>query len=122
MISSTVLIHPTTWFLMGAVLLPFLNKREKLKKTVLIGIPLIAFALIHSTSTRRSMTSSEKQPTGRPNASLRRSPETRAGLHRKNAGFSEIQQIAGRIALRLRGPSGEAISGVPQSPALSGGR
>jgi multicomponent Na+:H+ antiporter subunit D len=47
MISSTVLIHPTTWFLMGAVLLPLLNKREKLKKTVLIGIPLIAFALIH---------------------------------------------------------------------------
>jgi multicomponent Na+:H+ antiporter subunit D len=32
---------------MGAVLLPLLNKREKLKKTVLIGIPLIAFALIH---------------------------------------------------------------------------
>jgi multicomponent Na+:H+ antiporter subunit D len=47
MISSTVLIHPTTWFLMGAVLLPLLNKREKLKKTVLIGIPLIAFTLIH---------------------------------------------------------------------------
>ena len=47
MISSTVLIHPTTWFLMGAVLLPFLNKREKLKKTVLIGIPIIAFTLIH---------------------------------------------------------------------------
>jgi multicomponent Na+:H+ antiporter subunit D len=32
---------------MGAVLLPLLNKREKLKKTVLIGIPLIAFTLIH---------------------------------------------------------------------------
>jgi multicomponent Na+:H+ antiporter subunit D len=32
---------------MGAVLLPLLNNREKLKKTVLIGIPLIAFALIH---------------------------------------------------------------------------
>jgi multicomponent Na+:H+ antiporter subunit D len=47
MISSTVLIHPTTWFLMGAVLLPLLNNKEKLKKTVLIGIPLIAFALIH---------------------------------------------------------------------------
>lgn len=47
MISSTVLIHPTTWFLMGAVLLPLLNNREKLKKIVLIGIPLIAFALIH---------------------------------------------------------------------------
>ncbi|MBW2407983.1 MAG: Na(+)/H(+) antiporter subunit D [Deltaproteobacteria bacterium] len=47
MISSTVLIHPTTWFLMGAVLLPFLSKKEKLKKTVLVGIPLIAFALIH---------------------------------------------------------------------------
>ncbi|MGB2689471.1 MAG: Na(+)/H(+) antiporter subunit D [Desulfobacterales bacterium] len=47
MISSTVLIHPTTWFLMGAVLLPLLNKREKLKKTVLVGIPLIAFTLIH---------------------------------------------------------------------------
>ncbi|PLX45665.1 MAG: Na(+)/H(+) antiporter subunit D [Desulfobacteraceae bacterium] len=45
--SSTVLIHPTTWFLMGAVLLPLLNKREKLKKTVLIGIPIIAFTLIH---------------------------------------------------------------------------
>ena len=47
MISSKVLIHPTTWFLMGAVLLPLLNNKEKLKKTVLIGIPLIAFALIH---------------------------------------------------------------------------
>lgn len=47
MISSTVLIHPTTWFLMGAVLLPFLSKKERLKKTVLVGIPLIAFALIH---------------------------------------------------------------------------
>jgi len=47
MISSTVFIHPTTWFLMGAVLLPLLNSKEKLKKTVLIGIPLIAFALIH---------------------------------------------------------------------------
>jgi len=47
MISSSVLIHPTTWFLMGAVLLPFLNNKEKLKKTVLIGIPLIAFTIIH---------------------------------------------------------------------------
>jgi multicomponent Na+:H+ antiporter subunit D len=47
MISSTVLIHPTTWFIMGAVLLAFLNKKEKLKKTVLIGIPIIAFILIH---------------------------------------------------------------------------
>jgi multicomponent Na+:H+ antiporter subunit D len=47
MISSTIFIHPATWFLMGAVLLPLLNKREKLKKTVLIGIPLIAFTLIH---------------------------------------------------------------------------
>jgi multicomponent Na+:H+ antiporter subunit D len=32
---------------MGAGLLPLLNRREKLKKTVLIGIPLIAFTLIH---------------------------------------------------------------------------
>jgi multicomponent Na+:H+ antiporter subunit D len=32
---------------MGAVLLPLLSRREKLKKTVLIGIPLIAFTLIH---------------------------------------------------------------------------
>jgi multicomponent Na+:H+ antiporter subunit D len=32
---------------MGAVLLPFLNNKEKLKKTVLIGIPLIAFTVIH---------------------------------------------------------------------------
>jgi len=32
---------------MGAVLLSLLNNKEKLKKTVLIGIPLIAFALIH---------------------------------------------------------------------------
>lgn len=47
MISSSVLIHPTTWFLMGAVLLPFMNNKEKLKKTVLIGIPLIAFTIIH---------------------------------------------------------------------------
>jgi multicomponent Na+:H+ antiporter subunit D len=47
MISSTVLIHPTTWFLGGAVLLPFLDKKDKLRKAVLIGIPLIAFTLIH---------------------------------------------------------------------------
>jgi multicomponent Na+:H+ antiporter subunit D len=47
MISSTILIHPTTWFLGGAVLLPFLDKKDKLRKTVLIGIPLIAFTLIH---------------------------------------------------------------------------
>jgi multicomponent Na+:H+ antiporter subunit D len=47
MISSTVLIHPTTWFVMGVVLLLLLNNREKLKKTVLIGIPVIAFTLIH---------------------------------------------------------------------------
>jgi len=32
---------------MGAVLLLFLNSKEKLKKTVLIGIPLIAFTVIH---------------------------------------------------------------------------
>jgi len=47
MISSRILIHPTTWFLMGAVLLLLLNNKEKLKKTVLIGIPVIAFSLIH---------------------------------------------------------------------------
>jgi multicomponent Na+:H+ antiporter subunit D len=47
MISSTVLIHPTTWFLMGAVLLPFLDNKDKLRKSILIGIPLIAFTLIH---------------------------------------------------------------------------
>jgi multicomponent Na+:H+ antiporter subunit D len=47
MISSTVFIHPTTWFLGGAVLLPFLDKKDKLRKAVLIGIPLIAFTLIH---------------------------------------------------------------------------
>jgi len=32
---------------MGAVLLLLLNNKEKLKKTVLIGIPVIAFSLIH---------------------------------------------------------------------------
>jgi multicomponent Na+:H+ antiporter subunit D len=32
---------------MGAVLLPFLNKKDKLKKSILIGIPLVAFTLIH---------------------------------------------------------------------------
>ncbi|MEJ2657220.1 MAG: Na(+)/H(+) antiporter subunit D [Desulfobacterales bacterium] len=47
MISSSILIHPTTWFLGGAALLPFLDKKDKLRKSVLIGIPLIAFALIH---------------------------------------------------------------------------
>ncbi len=47
MISSTIFIHPATWFIMGAVLLPFLNKKTRLKKAVLIGVPLIAFTLIH---------------------------------------------------------------------------
>jgi multicomponent Na+:H+ antiporter subunit D len=47
MISSTIFIHPATWFLMGAVLLPFLNKRPGLKKGVLIAVPLIAFTVIH---------------------------------------------------------------------------
>ena len=47
MISSSIFIHPATWFLMGAVLLPFLNKRTGLKKVVLIAVPLIAFSLIH---------------------------------------------------------------------------
>ena len=47
MISSSIFIHPATWFLMGAVLLPFLNKRTRLKKVVLIAVPLIAFSLIH---------------------------------------------------------------------------
>ncbi|MGB6011620.1 MAG: Na(+)/H(+) antiporter subunit D [Desulfobacterales bacterium] len=47
MISSTIFIHPATWFLMGAVLLPFLNKRAGLKKGVLIVVPLIAFTVIH---------------------------------------------------------------------------
>jgi len=47
MISSTIFIHPATWFLMGAALLPFLNKRAGLKKVVLIAVPLIAFTLIH---------------------------------------------------------------------------
>jgi multicomponent Na+:H+ antiporter subunit D len=47
MISSTIFIHPATWFLMGAVLLPFLNKRTGLKKVVLIVVPLIAFTTIH---------------------------------------------------------------------------
>ncbi len=47
MISSTIFIHPATWFLMGAVLLPFLNKRAGLKKGVLIAVPLIAFTVIH---------------------------------------------------------------------------
>ena len=47
MISSTIFIHPATWFLMGAVLLPFLNKRTGLKKGVLIAVPLIAFTVIH---------------------------------------------------------------------------
>ncbi|MDH3566759.1 MAG: Na(+)/H(+) antiporter subunit D [Desulfobacteraceae bacterium] len=47
MISSTIFIHPATWFLMGAVLLPFLNKRAGLKKGVLIAVPVIAFTVIH---------------------------------------------------------------------------
>jgi len=47
MISSTIFIHPATWFLMGAVLLPFLNKRTGLKKVVLIAVPIIAFTTIH---------------------------------------------------------------------------
>ena len=52
MISSTIFIHPATWFLMGAVLLPFLNKRAGLKKGVLIAVPLIAFTEIGRASCR----------------------------------------------------------------------
>ena len=46
MISSTVLIHPHYRFLWVPFFSLYLTSK-KLKKTVLIGIPLIAFTLIH---------------------------------------------------------------------------
>jgi multicomponent Na+:H+ antiporter subunit D len=42
MINSTIFMHPATWFLMGAILMPVF-KRMGLMKVVLIAVPLIAF-------------------------------------------------------------------------------
>ncbi len=46
MINSTIFMHPATWFLLAAVLMPFF-KRVGLMKVVLIAVPLITFLQIH---------------------------------------------------------------------------
>ncbi len=43
---SSLLIHPATWFLLGAALLP-LARRLRLQKAVLIAVPLLSLLLIH---------------------------------------------------------------------------
>ena len=45
MITSGILIHPATWFILGAILLP-LAKRFRLQKALLIAIPIMAFIQI----------------------------------------------------------------------------
>lgn len=47
MISSTIFMHPATWFILGAAFLPFLKNKAGLRKMMLIAVPLIAFACIH---------------------------------------------------------------------------
>jgi multicomponent Na+:H+ antiporter subunit D len=45
MTASGIFIHPATWFILGAFLLPF-AKRVRLHKPLLVAVPLIAFLLI----------------------------------------------------------------------------
>ena len=47
MISSGIFIHPATWFIVGAILLP-LAKRFRLQKALLVAVPILAFIQIHS--------------------------------------------------------------------------
>jgi multicomponent Na+:H+ antiporter subunit D len=46
MINSGIFIHPATWFIVGAILLP-LAKRFNLQKALLVAVPIIAFMQIH---------------------------------------------------------------------------
>ena len=46
MMSNTIFMHPATYFIIGAILLPF-AKRIKLHKALLLIIPLLAFYQIH---------------------------------------------------------------------------
>ncbi len=46
MMSNTIFMHPATYFIIGAILLPF-AKRIKLQKALLLIIPLLAFYQIH---------------------------------------------------------------------------
>jgi len=45
MIASGIFIHPSTWFVLAAILLPF-AKRIGLHKPLLVAVPLISFLLI----------------------------------------------------------------------------
>lgn len=47
MISSGIFIHPATWFILGALLLP-LARRFNLHKALLVAIPVIAFIQIYN--------------------------------------------------------------------------
>jgi multicomponent Na+:H+ antiporter subunit D len=46
MISSGILIHPATWFIVGAILLP-VAKRFRLHKALLVAVPILAMVQIH---------------------------------------------------------------------------
>ena len=47
MISSGIFIHPATWFILGALLLP-LARRFNAHKALLVAIPVIAFIQIYN--------------------------------------------------------------------------
>jgi len=47
MITSGIFIHPATWFILGAVLLP-LAKRFHLQKALLVAVPVMAFIQIYN--------------------------------------------------------------------------
>jgi len=47
MITSGIFLHPATWFIVGALLLPFAAK-FKLQKALLIAVPVLAFIQIYA--------------------------------------------------------------------------
>ncbi|MBW2100007.1 MAG: hypothetical protein JRG68_04460, partial [Deltaproteobacteria bacterium] len=47
MINNSIFIHPATYFILGAVLLPFLKRFKLLQKIIMIIIPLLAFYQIN---------------------------------------------------------------------------
>ncbi|RLB70079.1 MAG: Na+/H+ antiporter subunit D, partial [Deltaproteobacteria bacterium] len=48
MLSSTVFLHPASYFILGALLLPLFDRVKIAQKVILLAVPLLAFWQIHA--------------------------------------------------------------------------